>query len=455
MANISKSSRILAFIAFIILSVVSIGAYFLLKDVQGPRISYKTELHEENLNANLENNTLLDRIGPHQEIIVTASDYAGVKKLIITVQRGAQRMTLFEKEFSPPMPTVEFPFILENAKLPEGAFLLEVKAYDNSLAGFGSGNATTETFKLSLDNKAPRIAVKTQPPGIRRGGSALVIYEVNEPVKETGIYVEDVFFKAYEQKENIYACLFPFPEHLQVNAFLPQIMAKDLAGNITESRLLVNARNTNFKEDTLKITDSFLEAKKEELAKLSPTKPTLLEQYIDANNQSRVRDNAILLAIGQSSAPTINWDGAFIGLPRSAVKATFGDRRSYVYNGEVIDKQIHMGIDFASVAKDKIPAANNGKVVYADPLGIYGNLVIIDHGLGLFSIYSHLTDMYVKVDEEVKKGHHIGTTGTTGLAGGDHVHFGFMVGGIAVEPREWLDSTWIRNNITSRLALIK
>ena len=436
-----SNSKLGAIAAFIALSIVSIAGYLLLKDLKGPTFSFTPELNK--------------LIGPRQEIVFHASDFAGIEKIIITVQRGTQRMKLYEKNYSDNPKSVEFPFTLEDAKLPEGEFTLEVTAYDASLAGFGKGNSTTQEFALDLDIQPPLIAVKTFPPGVKRGGSALIVYKIDEPVAETGVYVNDVFFRGHEQKNNTYVCLFPFSENTIPNSFLPQIMAKDLAGNITESRLIVNARNTNFRKDTLKISDEFLNAKKEELAKLAPNKNTPLEQYIEANTQSRIKDNEILMNIGKNSLPTAQWEGVFKALPRSAVKAGFGDRRTYTHNGKTIDTQVHQGLDLASVAKAPVPAANNGKVVFAEPLGIYGNLVIIDHGLNLFSMYSHLTDINVAVNDMVKTGQNIGTTGTSGLAGGDHVHFAFLVGGIPVQPKEWLDRTWMKNNISSRLNIAR
>ncbi|WP_239027828.1 M23 family metallopeptidase [Geomonas subterranea] len=98
-----------------------------------------------------------------------------------------------------------------------------------------------------------------------------------------------------------------------------------------------------------------------------------------------------------------------------------------------------------------MPAANRGRVVWADDLGIYGQCVIIDHGLGLQTLYGHLSRIAVKEGEEVRKGDIIGDTGDTGLAGGDHLHFGVMISGQEVNPIEWWDPTWIRNNVTGKL----
>jgi murein DD-endopeptidase MepM/ murein hydrolase activator NlpD len=233
--------------------------------------------------------------------------------------------------------------------------------------------------------------------------------------------------------------------------FSPEIMARDLAGNTTSSRLLVNAQARNFNDDKLTITDSFLDSKAEELAALCPDKETPLEQYLCVNTIERIANDEYLLQLGQKTRPTFLWAGPFLRLPRSAVKAGFADLRTYYYHNEKIDTQTHTGMDMASVAHAEVPATNAGHVVHAAPLGIYGNLVAVDHGIGLMSIYSHLTEIRVAEGDEVEAGQIVGTTGTTGLAGGDHVHYGILVGGIPVQPLEWLDPAWVRNNITNRL----
>jgi len=99
-----------------------------------------------------------------------------------------------------------------------------------------------------------------------------------------------------------------------------------------------------------------------------------------------------------------------------------------------------------------IEAANNGKILFASNLGIYGNTVIIDHGLGLHTLYPHLSSIDVAVGQAVKKGQVVGRSGETGLAGGDHLHYGVLVDGIPVLPTEWWDAHWIEDNVDDKLA---
>ena len=174
-----------------------------------------------------------------------------------------------------------------------------------------------------------------------------------------------------------------------------------------------------------------------------------------SNNKVRIGNDEKLLEVAADPAnnsPKFLWSGRFQRLPRSAVKANFGDFRTYVDGDrQKIDEQTHMGLDLASVAHAEVPAAQAGRVIWVDYLGIHGHMILIDHGLGLMTQYSHLSEYGVQVGETVKAGQIIGRTGTSGLAGGDHLHFGVLVGGVPVQPLEWLDATWVKNNITSRM----
>lgn len=435
-------TKVSTIITLFTLIIITLFGYVLLKDLQGPSLSFSIDGKE-----------LEKKIGPRKEILVIAADTSGIRNVIISVKRGSKTLELYNKKFANGPKSIEFPFTLEDAKLPEGAFTLIVKTHDASLAGFNKGNSTTKEIKLSMDNKQPRIVVETFPPSIHRGGAGLIVYKVSEKTRKTGVYVGDYFFPAYEQKEGTYACLFAFPEFMLFSEYYPQIMAEDKAGNITESRLIVNAVNKNFPSDKVKITEDFLTKKATELAKIAPDKQTTLEQYLEANGAIRKANDKLIFDVCRKHVtPKALWEGDFKALPRAAVKAQFGDRRTYFLDGKEIDKQVHLGYDLASVAKADVPAGNNGVVIYVGYNGIYGNMVLLDHGLGLSSLYSHLTTMNVKVGDTVKKGDVLGTTGTTGLAVGDHVHFGILVQGIPVQPKEWIDPKWVRNNISSRLS---
>jgi murein DD-endopeptidase MepM/ murein hydrolase activator NlpD len=145
------------------------------------------------------------------------------------------------------------------------------------------------------------------------------------------------------------------------------------------------------------------------------------------------------------------WTGPFLQLGNSKVEAKFADVRSYIYKGKKVDQQVHLGFDLSVTQHTPVVASNDGKVVYAGNLGIYGNCIVVDHGYSLQSIYAHLSQIDVKPGDMVKKGQSMGKSGSTGLAGGDHLHYGMQVDGVQINPVEWWDSHWIKDRILSKI----
>ncbi len=122
---------------------------------------------------------------------------------------------------------------------------------------------------------------------------------------------------------------------------------------------------------------------------------------------------------------------------------------------QFIDKEMHLGYDLASIAHSNVPAAASGIIKFTGRLYLYGNVIIIDHGFGLFSLYAHLSKINVKKGMKVKQGDIIGITGQTGMAEGDHLHFGVYVSGIPVDPIYLWDRQWIKDHITERIQSVK
>jgi murein DD-endopeptidase MepM/ murein hydrolase activator NlpD len=227
------------------------------------------------------------------------------------------------------------------------------------------------------------------------------------------------------------------------------VKTTDKAGNSSRTGFYYHLRKQRFAKDTIPISDKFLNWKMPEFD--MEVSGEAIDKFIEINRKLRKKNNDLILGHGKETAPALYWKNSFIRLSGSARQAGFADHRSYHYKGKVIDKQVHMGIDLASLAHSAVPAANSGKVVFNGGVGIYGKTVIIDHGFGLFSIYSHLSTIDVGTGQDVSRGEIIGRTGTTGLAGGDHLHYGMFIHNTFVNPIEWWDSSWIENNITSKI----
>ena len=169
------------------------------------------------------------------------------------------------------------------------------------------------------------------------------------------------------------------------------------------------------------------------------------------NGEVRRQNTETIAALDQKTAPETLWSGPFQQLANTKVEASFADHRTYFYKGKEVDQQVHLGFDLASVRHAAVRAGNAGTIVYAAYLGIYGNAIVIDHGMGVQSLYGHLSELAVKVGDRVAKGQEIGRSGETGLAGGDHLHFTMLVGGQMVSPVEWWDPHWIQDRVYRKL----
>lgn len=421
----------------VLLGVLGIGGFLLFQDSEGPEVLLSPDT---------------GRASPHQEFALTLRDKkSGIRSVTVTARKTAHAQVVLESAFTDGASEQRVRFSLKDAGLKDGAFDLEVRVADTALAGFGKGNTTTRVYPMRLDTQPPRVSVKSMPPYVRRGGTGSILYTINEEVERTGVKVGDLYFPGFKQAGGEYVCFFAFPHLLTVSQYAPEITAVDLSGNAMASRLVIRPLDKVFRHDSINLSPNFLNSKMPEFEGDVPGEMTPLERFLKVNSQLRVANERALLEIGKDTTPVMLWHGAFQQLPNSATRAGFGDNRSYLYNGQKVDTQTHLGLDFASLAMAEVPAANGGRVVFAGHLGIYGNLVVVDHGLGLQTLYSHLSEIAATVGQHLKKGDVIGRTGATGMAGGDHLHFGVTVSGVQVQPVEWLDAHWIADNVTTRL----
>jgi murein DD-endopeptidase MepM/ murein hydrolase activator NlpD len=435
MAKRSKLSILLGLITVVVLAG---GGYSLFQDTTSPdiQISHTAEI-----------------ISPTLPVTVSVTDAASaIKQLHVAVRYQENEIPIAREEYSDGGKTQRLTFTLADAGLKNGdTFDMEITAVDNSLGGFGFGNKKQVIFPLRLDTQPPRLSVKSSMPYVRRGGSACVVYSISKEVQQTGVRVNDLFFPSFRQENGDYICFFAFPYTLEPKDYSPHLVALDNAGNMQSNSLPVTGINRQFKTDTLAISRGFLDAKAVEFAGIVPGVMTDIERFLVINSQVRKQNAATLMDIGKKTASRALWKGAFLRLPRASSRAGFADHRTYMWEGQKVDEQTHLGFDLASLKQASVPAANSGVVVYSGYLGLYGNLVIIDHGLGLQSLYSHLSEISVETGQQVEKGQIIGKTGTTGMAGGDHLHFGILISGLEVTPLEWLDDHWIKDNIVDRI----
>jgi murein DD-endopeptidase MepM/ murein hydrolase activator NlpD len=331
--------------------------------------------------------------------------------------------------------------------LKAGKATLIVEAQSNDFLG----RATSATFDLDVVLEPPRLAVDEAQHYINQGGSELVTFTVSGDWSEAGVKVGPYTFRSFPmpgRPKTERFSLFGFSWDLPVDT-VPHVYARNAAGTEVTGRFWFKVFPKPFRTRDLEITDAFLD---KVVNQIDPAgSGDLLTRFLRINRDLRKQNNQALADLRLKTEERVLWNGPFSQLANSQVEAHFADVRSYVYKGKKVDQQVHLGYDLAVTAHVPVVAANDGRVVWASDLGIYGNCIVLDHGYGLQSIYGHLSGIDVKVGDMVKKGQAMGHSGSTGLAGGDHLHFSMQVDGVQINPVEWFDAHWIHDRILSKL----
>jgi len=308
---------------------------------------------------------------------------------------------------------------------------------------------------LTVDKKKPQLSIVSNSYKISRGGSALVIFKVNDENLES-MYIQSNNKKRFKPqpfyKDGYYISLVAWP--VVDASFKATIIAKDSAGNVSKSYIPFYLKQKTYKVSRIKLSDRFLKGKIAELAEEFVETEGItesLEQFKIINEDVRAK-NEILIHEITSKVEDEQIDSFKMNkmypLKNAQVVATFGDHRKYSYDGSYISESYHLGLDLASNAMADIKPQNEGEVVYSDYNGIYGNMPIIHHGLGLYTLYGHCSSSQVNSGDSINKNAAIAKTGKSGYAMGDHLHFGVLVQGIEVRPQEWMDAQWMKLNIS-------
>ena len=341
--------------------------------------------------------------------------------------------------------------------LKEGEVILRATA-DRMAGPLRSGLSVVVEKRMAVRLRPPHLELLSKQHYVRQGGSGIAVLRVGDSAVRSGVRggtVESLSFVLPGGGPGERFALFAIPWDLtDVNQV--RLFAEDDAGNRVEMPFVNLFKPSPPRMDRLELSDSFLAKVVPAIASQTPgfdASGSLLDQYLRINGDVRRATLAAIAKVAADTQPAFLWRGAFAQMPNTQRRASFAENRTYVYQGKVVDHQTHLGLDLASTVHAPVPAANAGRVVFSGWLAIYGNAVIIDHGYGLMSLYGHMSSFSVKVGDVVAKGQQIGNSGSTGLAGGDHLHLEIFVQGKSVDPLEWLDEHWIRDNIATKVKL--
>lgn len=412
----------------------------------------------------------LPGIGPRTLVTLTGSEpRRGLTLLVVELIQGDRVLELERRNFEPVPAWKLWGGRMDETivEIPVGATVTEGLVNGEAVVRATASGAGTWLRSAPRTTVELRLPVRLSPPSLRvlssqhypkQGGSEAVVYLVGGNVARHGVEAGGAFFPGYPLPgggaDEAFA-LFAVPHDMEPDATI-RLIAVDDVGNRSDRAFVDRLRPRDIRRDAIELSDGFMSRVAPEIEARTPELDgagSLVERYLAINSGLRVTNRRAIADLAAATRREFLWRGAFMPMPSGQVMARFADHRTYLYLGEEVDRQDHLGYDLASVQRAPVPAANAGVVVKAEFLGIYGNVVIIDHGYGLLSLYGHLSSLEVAEGDDVRRGQTIGRTGATGLAGGDHLHFAIFLHGVATDPVEWFDPDWIQNRVSSKLRL--
>jgi len=396
-------------------------------------------------------------IGGNTPITVHVANPHGLRRFTAILEQNGARATIFETKTPPDrikfwlaqFPDHDIHFDAgsqQDQNLKEGKARLVIEAQSNDL------RATTDTIATDVDVvlRPPSVTADGFQHYINQGGSEMVLLTPSGYWTEAGVRVGNDTYRSFPVAGSTTQrlSLFAYPWDMPLNT-VPIVYVKNSAGTEATARFWFKVFPKKFRKRDLPIDDKFLD---KVVNQIDPGGTgDLLARFLKINGEMRRANNKTLADLRFKTAEKFLWTEPFLQLANSKVESEFADVRSYIYKGKKVDQQVHLGFDLAVTAHTPVLASNDGKVVWAALLGIYGNCIVVDHGYGLQSIYGHLSSIAVKEGDMVKRGQEMGKSGSTGLAGGDHLHYSMQVEGVEVNPVEWWDAHWIKDHVQDRL----
>jgi murein DD-endopeptidase MepM/ murein hydrolase activator NlpD len=396
----------------------------------------------------------LASVGQATPVTVQVRDPHGVRSVQAVVEQNGNRYPVFSS--TQPLTSGESTVIFmagvkSTPQLQAGKAKLIVEATSNDLMR-KSGSAERE---ITVITQPPSLSVDSEQHYLYVGMADLATFGVSGGWTEAGVRVGDQKFRAWPMpggKPGLFS-MYAFAWNMPTDT-VPVVYAGNGTGSDVTSPLVVifpKKEQPKYTEHDLQVSDAFMQKVVNEL---DPNgSGDMVERFVKINSQMRVANNKTLSDLQYKTADKFLWSKPFIRQPHSQAEAHFADLRNYIYHGKKIDQQVHLGYDLAVTQHVGVQASNDGKVVYAAPLGIYGNCIVVDHGYGLQTIYGHLSRIDVHEGDVVKQDQVMGLSGQTGMAGGDHIHFAMQLDGVQIDPKEWWDPHWIKDHVARRVDL--
>ncbi len=394
--------------------------------------------------------------------------HSGLDEVIVRLrQREKTHIILKQKLNGEKKKTINIDFPIEKINLRNGSIELQIRTFDKSFFN----NKNEKSYELIVDTEYPHLKTLTTQHNFNSGGSQLISYEAyDENLILQGIkYGMNVFFgfpaksidPSFDQKSH-YISLFPNDIRQNLSEERLRIFAEDAVGNVTSEKFFYRHKKRSFDTQTKKLDEiyarssliPFYEENFANLKKENETHNSIVEKLSFVINKVYEKDRLDLdNKLKQKSSFEKLWEGPFLKAKGTVVK-NFGTTINYLYKNQETASELFLGYEIKPSNK-KILAANSGIVIYSGQIGTFGNVIAIDHGLGLVSLYAYLEKPSLSTGDEVYKGQLIGKPGKSGIGNGKTFYFELRLQGVPVDPQEWWNTSWYYSHIEKKIEDVK
>ncbi len=392
-------------------------------------------------------------VGQATSVSVRVHDTHGVGKLTATLEQNGAEYLAWQAPAASKSVDSTFHFevgVKTTPSLKDGPAHLILEATSGGLLH----RTTRWEQEVRVITQPPLVSTDAEQHYLYLGMADLATLNVTGTYTAAGVRVGEQTFRAWPLPGgkpglfSLYAFAWNMPSGTTPVAFASNGDGNDVTTPLTV--IFPRREQPVYTQHEIQISDQFMQKVLGELDSAGTGDP--VARFVKINTEMRQANNKTLADLRLQTAEGFLWSLPF-ARQHAKAEATFADIRSYIYHGTKIDQQVHLGYDLASTQHMGVQASNDGKVVWAAPLGIYGNCIVVDHGYGLQTIYGHLSQIDVHVGDTVKRLQVMGLSGMTGMAGGDHVHFAMQLDGVQIDPKEWWDPHWIKDHVARRVDL--
>ncbi len=403
----------------------------------------------------------LTAVGPATPVTLHVTDPHGIRKIDARIEQNGAQYNVYSTSmparrilWSRHLPPADYSFTAGTKTTPQlkdGKATLTVEVTSNDFRG----SSALASREVTVVTRSPMLSVDSDQHYLYLGMADLVTFTVSGYVTDSGVRVGAATFRSWPMpggKPGLFS-LFAFPWNMPLST-VPVVFATNPTGAEATGHMVTifpPKEQPKYRVRDLTIDDKFVQ---KVVSELDPNgSGELIDRFVKINRDMRKVNNKTLSDLRLKTEPRFLWSQPFLQEHNSQVESNFADVRNYIYHGKKVDQEVHLGYDLAITPHIGVEASNDGKVVWAAPLGIYGNCIVVDHGYGLQSIYGHMSEFAVREGDAVKRGQIMGKSGDTGMAGGDHIHFTMQLDGVQIDPKEFFDAHWIRDHIARRVEL--